>query len=323
MGNSSVLIASSAKDRPTWSPVAEKLDKRGVKVIPYEADKVASGEVDFGITIGAGHSLSLNYDGVHVKLGDLSAAWYRRPTEFTDEQEDKARQLSLSLERNAIQHALWDLIPEDRWLSSPRNIVKAERKLLQLCIAEDVGFNTPTTVVTNNWHNVSDYLPETIVYKPSYGMFYDHEGLKILYVTPLENSPKDLPLAGNPFPGFWQPFLNKSREWRITAIGERTFDAAIYTDEDAKDDWRRHQLNSDRVRFKAEQFPTEQKELCYEYLGRLGLKFGCFDFIEDYDGKITFLECNANGQYGWLEDELGFPIAQSIADELIRVARSQ
>ena len=58
------------------------------------------------------------------------------------------------------------------------------------------------------------------------------------------------------------------------------------------------------------------------HLGRFGLRFGSFDFIEDHDGKITFLECNANGQYRWLEQGLGFPISNAITDELARIADS-
>lgn len=44
--------------------------------------------------------------------------------------------------------------------------------------------------------------------------------------------------------------------------------------------------------------------------------------IEDPDGRIVFLECNPNGQYGWLEEQLGFPISQAIAGELIKIAKN-
>lgn len=53
----------------------------------------------------------------------------------------------------------------------------------------------------------------------------------------------------------------------------------------------------------------------------MGLKFGAFDFIETAPGEVIFLECNSNGQYGWLEETLGLPISHAIADELIKIAR--
>jgi glutathione synthase/RimK-type ligase-like ATP-grasp enzyme len=320
--NKTVLIASSSIDQDVWRPVANILAGRGYDVLAYEADKVADGSVTFTVQVDNDRDAIITYGSRRLRPEGINAAWYRRPTMFAEEQADKARSVSLDLERNAIQHAIWSSIHEEVWLSSPRRIQHAERKLTQLLLAKELGFVVPDTVITNTWGTINDSLPERIIFKPSYGMFYDKEGLKILYVHPLRNKPDQLPTGGVPYPGFWQPFLGKAREWRITVVGDNSFDAAIYTDEVAKDDWRRHQLTTDHVVFKAEHFPDGQKERCFEYLARLGIKFGAFDFIEDSDGNITFLECNANGQYGWLEDELGFPISEAIAGELASIART-
>jgi hypothetical protein len=318
---SSILIASSSIDEPTWRPVADKLDRRGFDVIAYEADKVADGSVEFSAQVSNTNGVAIVYNGRILDPAVIRAAWYRRPTMFAEEQDDKARQVSLDLERNAIQHAVWNMLPEDTWLSSPQRIARAERKLTQLLLANELGFKIPDTIVTNTWSNVHEQLPQRIIFKPSYGMFYDRTGLKILYVSPLDNKPDALPTNGVPYPGFWQPYTSKTREWRITVAGDQSFDAAIYTDNEARDDWRKHQLSTNLVRFEAACFPDEQKERCFQYLGRLGIRFGCFDFIENEDG-ITFLECNANGQFGWLEDELGFPISTAIADALQDIAQA-
>lgn len=108
----------------------------------------------------------------------------------------------------------------------------------------------------------------------------------------------------------------------MTVVGERVFSAAIYTDECAKDDWRRLQLTP-AVQFKKEQLPERVDERCIQYLGKMGLRFGAFDFIEKPDGEIVFLECNPNGQYGWLEEELGLPISEAVAAELIKKAKQR
>lgn len=301
-------------------PVLEHLDGRGFNVVIYEADKVADGLVPLDIEISNSTEFTARYDKRILDLGSVASAWYRRPTLFADEQDDRSLQLGLDTERRLIQYALWDKVPEVAWLSAPKRITHAEHKLTQLVMARDVGFDIPQTIASNMWRPIEDRLPEDIIFKPSYGMLYSNHGTKILYTKPFKNSSDDLPQEGIPFPGFWQPYLTKAREWRITAVGDQTFDAAIYTDITAKDDWRRHQLDS-RVEFRAESFPDEQKEKCFDYLGRLGLGFGAFDFVEDDEGKITFLECNANGQYGWLEDDLGLPISHAIADELVRIAK--
>jgi glutathione synthase/RimK-type ligase-like ATP-grasp enzyme len=114
--------------------------------------------------------------------------------------------------------------------------------------------------------------------------------------------------------------VEKAREWRVTVVGNNIFLAAIYTDESAKDDWRWHQ-NTSAVRFRKEVLPDDIAHLCIFYLKMMGLAFGAFDLVEEPNGRIFFLECNPNGQYGWLEEDLGLPISQAIAVELIRIAK--
>lgn len=54
------------------------------------------------------------------------------------------------------------------------------------------------------------------------------------------------------------------------------------------------------------------------FLSAAGLTYGAFDFIVTADTEdYVFLECNAAGQWGWLAEECGLPIADAIADELI------
>jgi glutathione synthase/RimK-type ligase-like ATP-grasp enzyme len=108
----------------------------------------------------------------------------------------------------------------------------------------------------------------------------------------------------------------------VTAVGEKVFSAAIYTDASAKDDWRRLQTTA-AVQFRKETLPEGVDEHCVQYLGKMGLKFGAFDFIETPDGEVVFLECNPNGQYGWLEEELGLPISEAVTLELIKIARQR
>jgi len=44
--------------------------------------------------------------------------------------------------------------------------------------------------------------------------------------------------------------------------------------------------------------------------------FGAFDFVIEPNGAWRFLECNANGQWLWLEHEVGLSIASALADLL-------
>jgi len=320
--NETILIATNSRDSSSVA-VAEAITNRGYEPLLYEADTVADGSTELSIGLADGEgALRVQYGGEALDLESLGAAWYRRPNYFTNELRDKGYQLSVASEYRAIQQGIWDMVPPDAWLSTPEALRRAETKLTQLRIAAHVGFNFPDTIASNRWSSIEKNLPEDIVFKPAYGLLYEQDQLKMMYVRALKNTEGALPTDMNPYPGLWQSRKEKFREWRITVVGEEFFDAAIYTDDTAKDDWRRLQV-TDAVQFKAEQFPDKEKEKCLAYLAKLSIRYGAFDFIEGSDGSMTFLECNPNGQYGWLEDRLGLPISDAIAGQLIDIAKTR
>lgn len=73
----------------------------------------------------------------------------------------------------------------------------------------------------------------------------------------------------------------------------------------------------DRLSYTVIESPPGVADGCLAYLDELGLRFGAFDFALTDDGAPVFLECNPNGQWGWLEDATGLPIAAAIADLLL------
>lgn len=52
------------------------------------------------------------------------------------------------------------------------------------------------------------------------------------------------------------------------------------------------------------------------YMERLGLKFGRLDFIVGAAGAV-FLEVNANGQFGWLDDPDGWPLHRAVLEAVL------
>jgi hypothetical protein len=49
---------------------------------------------------------------------------------------------------------------------------------------------------------------------------------------------------------------------------------------------------------------------------RPGLVYGALDFVITPGGDWIFLEINAGGQFGWLEDATGIPVTAALADIL-------
>ncbi len=327
--NRPVLIASAHVDESTYKPVSEILERNNYPVVEYQTDKVLSGEDEYIVDLTSDGELTMSYNGTSITPEDLSAAWYRKVGSFDLPYEEPkiAKRLYVNNEVRTLHGMTWSLYPEDIWLSSPNNLARADHKLGQMLVAREVGFSIPRTVISSDWDTIGEKLLSDegarMVIKMLRGVISEHDQLKAVYTHITDRSAMEgLSSYTFPFPGTYQPYVPKSREWRVTAAGDNVFPAAIYTDESAKDDWRRHQTTA-AVQFKKEVLPDGIAERCMLYLGKMSLRFGAFDFIETPDGDIVFLECNPNGQYGWLEEELGFPISESIAAELMKIAQAR
>lgn len=314
-----ILIASNSRDADTTDPVGSLLRDKGYNVVMYYSDKVASGEVPFSFSYTSSGTFTAAYNGEQFNPAAVSAAWYRRPSSFIDIP-DKAKQYWLNRERLELQDMLWHLVPKKAWLNDPMLMRCGLNKLAQQKLAHEIGFDIAPTVVSNQWQDIISIPSKRIIVKtPGSTVYYEQNRPMHVYTNVFENTGEPLG-AANPFPALWQPFIPKGKEWRITVVGSQTFDAAIYTGEESKADWRKHQDNPKKVKWVREPFPAPAKKKCLEFMKLAGLKYGAFDFIETPDGKIVFLEVNANGQYGWLEDELGLPISQAVANQLTQIA---
>jgi hypothetical protein len=316
MPKKKILIVSSSQD--TTAPFVEKsLTERGYRVVWYRTDLVAKGYVSANLYIDPTVDAQFVYNGENIDLCSIGAAWQRKPTveiQFAD----KARGLSLTKEVRALQDGIWDILPTSIWVNHPTDIRNGELKIPQLLLAKQIGFSVPQTILSNRWDVIKNRLSgDDVILKMARGLLYEDKSVKVLYTTPL--SKQNLPEDSNPFPGIWQPFVKKKREWRVTVVGEKIFSVAVYSDDDAKDDWRKYD-GTGHVTFKQEPFPLELERKCLLMLKKMNLRYGAFDFIEELDGKITFLEVNPSGQYLWLERLLGLPISEAVADLLIAIA---
>lgn len=289
------------------------------EVLLFEPDSIADKSRNFALHITPSGNFRMQYDGKSFGVNSIAAAWHRRPNYF-GEHRDPLRWLSVKDEYASLMKSIGMLIPAQRWLNTADAMNRASRKLPQLIQAGDYGFTIPETVVSNTWDNIESFKSDKVIVKlAELTVLYPKGGRKTLPTTVINKD--SLPKQIDPYPGIWQPYHEKKKEWRITVIGKSVFSVAIYTDKEAKDDWRKHQ-DTNAVRFVAEDFPKKWADKCKGFLSTLGLRYGAFDFIEEPNGRIIFLEVNPNGQFAWLEEILGLPISKAIADELINIAQS-
>lgn len=318
-----ILIASHSKDRVVIQPVVDLLQKQGEDVLVYLADKVATGEVRAGIVVDHEARSTFFYGDREFFPEDVEAAWYRRPNVFGPQELNEAHLIYLDGQRKACQDALWFSIPAERWLNSPTILDSlVEDKIVQLYVAHEVGFRVPRSVISNDWNLAYQSFgnPEVIVKLPNGRMFFNKKPHHM--VTTVIDQKKYKAIAKTvPFPGIWQEFIPKKKEWRITVIGDKVFPASIYTSKKARADWRKHQFDGRTVKFKAERPPLEIEKLCVKMLKRLNTHFGAFDLIEQEDGTFIFLEVNLNGSYHWLVNKFGLPMPEAIAEELLKIKK--
>ena len=108
---------------------------------------------------------------------------------------------------------------------------------------------------------------------------------------------------------------------RITFVGDDCFPVSIaVAGSDAPLDWRA--ASDDQLEYRSIDPPEEVLLGCREMNRRAGLEYAAYDFVEAADGTYWFLEVNPSGQWGWIEQALGLPISDRIAERLVTGRRT-
>lgn len=314
------ILVATHKKNPVARLVVQKLRQAGCAPHVIATDDICEGDVPFSFTFSDGQP-TLSYGDQKINLNHVGSAWYWRAIVACNDTDTASKKPDIEREMQKTLWGVWESIPEQAWLNPPYTIKRTQNKIMQLRYAALAGLRSIPTVATNSWDFLEKTMPDTFMFKmPGKGLIGSNKHTNVMYSTTLTRGDIPAKRHTSPFPGMYQPFLSKKREWRVTIVGENVFSAAIYTDKSAKHDWRQRAHIKDSVQFVAEAFPTQTANQCKKLLQLLGLRYGAFDFIETENNELYFVEVNSNGQYLWLEENLGLPISQAIADELIRIA---
>jgi glutathione synthase/RimK-type ligase-like ATP-grasp enzyme len=277
----------------------------------------------------AGMTGYISMHGRKIPYSAVRVVWNRRKVHYQfgalDEQ-------YLNLARNetsgAIDGILHAIEPHTFWVNPLAAQRVAHRKLLQLSVAVQVGFSIPQTLVTNDPQEAvgffgarpSEYCTKAV----ELGALNDHSSVGT-YTRRLEarHTQSEFTDSIRVFPTLFQKYVPKLFEIRTTVIGDQFFSAEIHNQDNPGRavDWRRYDAGP--VTMKVHELPEPIKDKCLAVLHRLGLVFGCFDFIVTPGGDYVFLEVNPMGQFGFVQQETGLPIFEAFADYLHNAAVSQ
>jgi ATP-grasp ribosomal peptide maturase len=248
-----------------------------------------------------------------VDLDRVRAVYYRRPTPHRTPRASQASQAEKFMSRET-KFGLGGILATlpCRYVSHPWTLLAAEHKPLQLSAAQRAGFAVPATLMTNDVEEARAFAAEhgQLVYKPLRGGSYTGANgeLSTIWTTPVHVGELDDSIGSTIH--LFQAQVNKTADLRVTVVGGQVF--CVRLDSDLLD-WR---ADYERITYTVTVPPPGLPEKCVAFLTELGLPFGAFDFALTEDGPV-FLECNPNGQWGWVEDETGLPIARAIADLLL------
>jgi glutathione synthase/RimK-type ligase-like ATP-grasp enzyme len=282
-------------------------------------------------------SLSLSYDGANWKnilqtrtrtipLDEVRSIWWRRPAAvqlpetLTPYEEAFARS-----EVNQALTGMWQMLEHScYWVSFPPNIRKAGHKISQLQLARSLGLEIPRTLVSNDPDSVRPFYEacdRQMIYKtlsapaPSlllsgYSMAEqwkynrehpDAQFTGSIYTTPIREQDLSLLDTIRLAPGFFQEYIPKRVELRVTIIGDDIFTAELHSQmhEETRYDWRHYEVETPTYEH---QLPIEIAEKCMALTKAYGLNFSASDLILTPDSHYVFLEMNPNGQVLWIQD---------------------
>lgn len=255
---------------------------------------------------------------------EIKSVWYRKPDVPKDfpytinEEVDRHNALEAKQFFFFLMHYLTDLYSIGNHLYDKR----ANSKMLQSKIAVELGMKIAPTCFSNvkkeildfslNYENISLKCLRDHWMKTENGKVYDlctqKVGSQLLKEQPEEAFSQTVVFA--------QQYIEKKYELRITVMGPYVFtcklDSQLLTPETGSVDWR--QGYDYGLKHEIIETPAVIGSFCKQYLNKLNLNFGCFDFIVTPDDEFVFLECNPNGQWGWIEDECHVPMSEAMVD---------
>jgi glutathione synthase/RimK-type ligase-like ATP-grasp enzyme len=252
-------------------------------------------------------------DGRSLDLGEIRAVWWRRPQPFgfpPDLADPAARHFALSESTTAFQGLFQSL--DTRWINEPSRDLVASHKPYQLTLAQEIGFEIPPTLITNDPEAARAFWrehPGEVVHKQFIAMPQTWRETRRLRE---EDEAQAGAIAHAPV--LFQRNVPAVADLRVIAIGGQVFAAGADVRGGEYPQDVRMNVN---VRYAPLELPAEITGKIQTLMRRLGLTYGALDFRLTPEGRYVFLEINPVGQFLYIESDTGQPIAAALAQALV------
>ncbi|WP_328373107.1 ATP-grasp ribosomal peptide maturase (plasmid) [Streptomyces sp. NBC_00445] len=317
---STVLVITALED-VTADLVIEALNEREVPVVRADPADIGH-DLTFGFHIGQGQPAwggRLRTTSREVELEEVAAVYYRRPTPYTaryGQMPPQQRDFAIAEARHGLSGVLHSLSGA-RYVNHPAAVARAEFKPAQLRRFTELGLQIPPTLITNDVESARKFAAEHehVIYKTFRGLPPGQDGhAGAIWAQRADPDTFDDALAVTAH--LFQAEVPKTGDVRVTVVGRRVFAQQIAAPDGALD-WRRGPW--DELIHAPITVPAAVETALHRYLDSFGLVFGCFDLALTGDGDHpehwTAIECNSNGQWGFLPD--AEQITEAFADTLM------
>ena len=252
--------------------------------------------------------------GTDIELQSAKSFWWRRPqgvsldAAITDPQ---VRSFTYTECISAVYGMLRGC--SGLWVNDVCNDDRADYKPNQLKTAVEAGFTIPETLITNDPEKVVDFWRrhnESVVYKS-----FNQRGI-IWCPTRLLKAEDMKSLETVRYaPVIFQPLVPGNRDIRVTVIGERIFATEFIIQDERIIDYR---LEMRPEACRPHTLPAEMRDKLIRFMRILGLEYGGIDFRLTPGGEYVFFEINTAGEFMYLQELTGQPIAEAMADHLAK-----
>jgi hypothetical protein len=303
-----VLLIVTNKDDFTADFMIQRLIEKGLPYFRLNSDELYDIQYELSLKRGK-NTRKLILHNKFIDLNEVTCVWYRR--KISPPPSCRVSEAEQRFAAGELQHFVEGLVLDSSitWVNPIGATDVAEKKVLQLRVAQHLGFNIPDTLISNSSHKLDKFIEENngkTICKPIY------HGL---FCTPLEqyavythNVTRDDFDGAEIIPTLLQREVPKGNDIRLTIIGKDVYPVEIYSSNPLPLDWRKR---GNEVSFKVCSVPSEIVRLCHDLLDKLNLVYGAFDFVRTPDGEWVFLEVNPTGEWAWLEIELSLPMSDS------------
>jgi hypothetical protein len=312
-------VAVTYEDDLSTDLVVAECERQGTVVFRFNTETFPiQAQLHFDPAAPTGATLITSTDTVAV--GAARGIWIRRPQwpVISDIVSDPVDRDLARREAIAALGGLWRTLAR-RCVSPPDALQAARWKVHQLWLAKGMGARVPETAITNDPIHAREFVlahPDVVI-KAVQDARAGAGGVERAGLTEVLHQLDSADLKVTPV--MLQERVAKIADVRITAIGTQLFAVRIRTPVGAALDFRAAEPAD--CQYEVVDLDPPIIGFCVDFLNAYGLRYGAFDFAEDANGGMWFLECNPSGQWGWLEAATGLPFSRSLVELLLSLSR--